>query len=395
MRNGFRISGGLEIGPEVDKWCSRAMIPGKEMYNQADLKKLAELSGPERAFLTVYLKDANSVPTLDAQSQRIRALLSDNPAELEHFEKNLEWVKQELGEKPKFKSGRCWFACWALDFYSTSELPGEWKVRDTVRVGSSPYIRPLAEFHDEFENFVVVIADNKSAQVFTVTMARRDDYASVKGDIKNHVRVGGWSQKRYQRRRDNELLHYSKEIVGELVQLEQELPFRRLFLVGSSETLQEITRQLTPSLQEKLADTEAVDLGASDDEVWQAIYKMHFAEERQSEQELWKRIREEYLGGGRGVAGIEDVFAAAREGRVESVIARRDAKFKGWQCRSCEEVWIQEAAKCPACGSTDLFSVDALNKLATLLYNTSAQIDFADQIKGLDEVGQVAALLRY
>ena len=35
------------------------------------------------------------------------------------------------------------------------------------------------------------------------------------------------------------------------------------------------------------------------------------------------------------------------------------------------------------------------NKLTTVLYNTSAQVDFADQIKGLDEVGQVAALVRY
>lgn len=365
------------------------------MYNQADLKKLAAMSGPERAFLTIYLNNATGVQAMNGHCERIRSLLRQNPEELEHFEKNMEWVKAQLGDQPKFKSARCWFACYALDFYSQSELPAEMRVRDTVRIGSSPYLRPLAEFHDEFENFVVVIADNKSAQIFTVTMARRDDYASVKGDIKNHVRVGGWSQKRYQRRRDNELLHYSREIVGELSRLEQELPFRRLFLVGSSETMQEITRELTPSLQEKLADTESIDLGASDDEVWQAIYKMHFSEERQSEQELWKRIREEYLGGGRGVAGIEDVFAAVREGRVEAIIARRDAKLKGWQCRACEEISPRETAKCPFCNAADLFEVDLLNKLATAVYNTSAQIDFSDAIAELDEVGQVAALLRY
>jgi peptide subunit release factor 1 (eRF1) len=365
------------------------------MYNEADLRKLAELSGPERAFLSIYLKDAGSVQSLDAHCQRIRALLREHPEELEHFEKNIEWVKRDLAEHPKFKGGRCWFACWALDFFTASPVPAELRVQDTVRVGSSPYLRPLAEFHDEFENFVAVIADNKSAQVFTVTMARRDDYASVKGDIKNHVRVGGWSQKRYQRRRDNELMHYAKEIGSELARLEQELPFRRLFLIGSTETLEEIRRQLSASLLEKLADMESVDLGKTDDEVWQAIYRMHFAEERQSEQELWKRIQNEYLSGGRGVVGIEDVFAAAREGRVDVAIARRDAKIPGWQCRTCEAVTPGEVPKCPACGATDLFPVDMINKLSALIYNTSARIDFSDAMDELDEVGQVAALLRY
>jgi peptide subunit release factor 1 (eRF1) len=365
------------------------------MYNEADLKKLAELSGPERAFLSIYLNDASAVQSMDSHCQRIRALLREHPEELEHFEKNMEWVKRDLDENRNFNGGRCWFACWALDFFSVSPLPPELHAPDTVRVGSSPYLRPLAEFHDEFENFVVVIADNKSAQVFTVTLARRDDYASIKGDIKNHVRVGGWSQKRYQRRRDNELMHYAKEIANELGRLEQELPFRRLFLIGSSETMEEISRQLSASLQEKLADTEAVDLGKSEDEVWQDIYKMHFAEERQSEQELWKRIQNEYLSGGRGVVGIEDVFAAAREGRVEVAIARRDAKMTGWQCRSCEEISVQEIGACPLCGAADLFPVDLMNKLATLMYNTSARIDFSDGMKELDELGQVAALLRY
>jgi peptide subunit release factor 1 (eRF1) len=365
------------------------------MYNQADLKKLAELSGPERAFLTIYLNEAGMVHSMDVHCQRIRALLKDQPDELEHFEKNMEWVRRDLEETPKFKGGRCWFACWALDFFSASPLPPELHVPDTVRVGSSPYLRPLAEFHDEFENFVAVIADNKSAQVFTVTMARRDDYASIKGDIKNHVRVGGWSQKRYQRRRDNELMHYAKEIAGELGQLEQELPFRRLFLIGSSETLEEISRQLSPSLKEKLADTESVDLGKSEDDVWRDIYKMHFAEERESEQQLWKRIQNEYLSGGRGVAGIEDVFAAAREGRVEVALARRDAKLTGSQCRACEEISARQTGPCPFCGSRDLFPVDLMNKLTTLIYNTSARIDFSDEIKELEDVGQVAALLRY
>src|SRR5690606_7133511 len=95
----------------------------------------------------------------------------------------------------------------------------ERSVPDLLWVDSSPYIRPLAELRDEYENFVVVAASNTDTRVYVVTSAKPDEEARVRGDVKNHVKVGGWSQKRYARRRDKELHHYAREIADVLSDL--------------------------------------------------------------------------------------------------------------------------------------------------------------------------------
>lgn len=363
------------------------------MFNQTQIRQLAEMSGPERAFATLYIGANTKFSAFNKRITDIRSILAENPAEAEYFEENLKLIEQYLDEHKPGEHGLCIVACWALDILTGTPL--EVEVPELLRVGSSPYIRPMAEFQDEYENFVVVMADNTDAHIFLVTSAVVHDEGSVDGHVKNHVRKGGWSQKRYQRRRDNQLLHYAKEIDRELATLSQSFEFRRILLVGSEETLHEIQGELSAALAEKVAGVKALDLGRSDDELWEEIYALHFAGERASEQELWDKVREEYLSGGLAVAGVADVAAAAREGRLHRAIVTRDVTLNGRQCSNCEGLIVSNMEQCPWCGSTELFSVDLVNKITTLVYNTSASIDFVDPIPELSRLGDIAALTRY
>lgn len=363
------------------------------MFNQTQIRQLAEMSGPERAFTTLYIGAGTKFSAFHKRIHDIRSMLAENPVEAEYFEENLKLIEQYLDKHEPGEHGMCVVACWALDVLTGTPLAVA--TQELLRVGSSPYIRPMAEFQDEYENFVVVMADNTDAHVFLVSSAVVHDEASVDGHVKNHVRKGGWSQKRYQRRRDNQLLHYAKEIDQELAALNQSVEFRRLLLVGSEETLNEIKSSLTPTLAEKIAGVKALDLGRSDDELWEEIYRLHFAGERASEQELWGKVREEYLSGGLAVAGIGEVAAAAQQGRVHRAIVTRDAKLHGKQCSNCETLGVAGIEQCHSCGSNELFPVDLVNKITTLVYNTSASIDFVDPIPELTRVGDIAALTRY
>jgi len=156
------------------------------MFNNIDLRELAAVSGPERAFVSVYLTTPDSYATLKPRIEKIRTLLSDNPAEAEHFEENLKLVEQWLAEHKWETEGVCLFVCWALDFVQA--FPLTVKGPELLWVDSSPYIRPLAELQDEYENFVVVAADNTASRVFFVTSARADEDAKIKGDVKNNVK---------------------------------------------------------------------------------------------------------------------------------------------------------------------------------------------------------------
>ena len=51
------------------------------MFADVDLRKLAELAGPERAFLSVYLAGPQSVPALARKFQKTRRVLKSADAE--------------------------------------------------------------------------------------------------------------------------------------------------------------------------------------------------------------------------------------------------------------------------------------------------------------------------
>ncbi len=363
------------------------------MFNNIDLRELAQISGPERAFVSLYLATPESMNGLKGRIDTIRAMLSDEPAELEHFEENLKIVETWLTEHKWETDGVCLFVCWALDFVRAYPLTVA--VPDMIWVDSSPYIRPIAELQDEYENFVVVAADNTASRIFFVTSARADQDARIKGDVKNNVKKGGWSQKRYERRRTNELVHYAKEIVDVLTEIEQKETFDRLFLVGSQETMVQIESTLTPPLTAKLAGTQNVDFSSGDDQIFDAAFEMFFTAEREAETRLWEKIKDEYCRGGLAVTGPEDVLKAMTVGRVEKLAVTRDAKLAGTRCRDCESLSTGSREKCKVCGSADVFAVDLVNEFVEMLALTSAEADFVDPIPGLSEAGEVAALLRY
>ncbi len=366
------------------------------MLAELDLRELAEMTAPERAFLSVYLAGPRSLGDLDRTFQRIRRVLraggAEEKDEREHFDRNVRAVREHFDRHGPPSGPLCILACWVLDFFRAIPLPAA--VPDGVWVDSSPYIRPLAELQDEYENVAVVVADNRRARIFLVSSAVAGDEQVVRGNVKNHVKKGGWSQQRYERRRDKQLLLYAREIVQALRRLDRQEEFRRVVMVGGKEILRIVHENLPRGLQNKVAE-KAVDLGRGDGAVNQDILEVFFEQERASERDLWERIRTEYLRGGLGAVGLEEVLSAARRGRVERVIVHRDFRPEGRRCRACEHLTAEPVEACPACGSTSVFAVDAVNEIVEMLKLTGAEADFADEIDTLAQAGHIAALLRY
>ena len=362
------------------------------MFEKIDLEALAERSGPERAFLTLYLSGPDARGALERRISKVRNLLDEETDEAEHFEENLKLL-EEFFDSYDFESGSlAIFSCWALDFFQA--YPLEVDLPDLLWIDSSPYIRPLAQLQDDYEDFVVVLADNTETHVFLVTSAVPQAQQTVKGNIKNHVRKGGWSQKRYERRRDNALGQYAKEVASVLAELDERRQFDKVLLLGSDETMRAIREELPPRLAEKLAGTESVDLH-QDDETWQSAFEMFFEEDRKQDRELWQQIKAERLREGRAALGAEEVLEAAVAGRVERMLISKEARLAGHRCRECENLFNDGHELCPLCGTESLFKVDLVEELIELLLLTGAEPEFTEPIPGLTRADGVGALLRY
>ena len=363
------------------------------MTQEIDLRRLSEMTSNDRAFLSIYLSCPDSLNAIRKRLKNIEKMLRENSDESKHFSENMKLVNDHLSKVPYESGGLCIFCCWLNDFFEVHNL--DIPVGDIVWVDSSPCIRPLAEFQDEYEDFAVVVADNKAAKIYLVTSGTAEGEETIKGKVKNHVRVGGWSQQRYERRRDKQLHHYARDIVDKLTELDREGEFRRIILVGSKETIGEIRRLMPEKLVKQIIGEKALDLSRGDDYIDREIFDLFFEEERKSELELWERIKGQYMRGGLAVVGVDDVLNAAKMARIEKMIVNRNAKFSGIRCRDCEGLFSGNLDSCPECSSNSVFEVDLINEIVEILSTTGAETDFADEISELKNVGDIAALLRY
>ena len=366
------------------------------MFANIDIRRLAEMSAPDRTFLSVYLKNKQSVAKLEKKLREIRKVFKkgtkEEKEEMEHFDENAKTVLKKLEKETPVSGPLCIFSCWLLNYLEFIPLTGP--VEDLIQVDSSPYIRPLAELQDEYENVAVVVADNKKARIFMVSSAVKGSEEVIIGNIKNHVKKGGWSQQRYERRRDKQLLLFAKEIVERLIQLEQEEVFRRIILVGGKEILRIALENMGPALKAKVLE-KASDLSKGEGSVHKDIIKIFTEQERTSEKDLWEKIRSEFLKSGLGVVGLKNVLKAAKEGRIHTMIVNRTFAPKGTRCRDCEHLEGKVLETCSNCGSDSLFEIEVVNEIVELLKRSGAETDFADPLPTLIQAGEIAALLRY
>ena len=119
------------------------------MFADIDLRKLAEMTAPERAFLSTYLAGPRSTAELEKKFQKMRRVLKGGGAEKDervHFDENVKAVLSYVEQNPLKSGSLCIFSCWALDFFKAVPLTAP--VKDLVWIDSSPYIRPLAELQE-------------------------------------------------------------------------------------------------------------------------------------------------------------------------------------------------------------------------------------------------------
>jgi len=365
------------------------------MLSLSDLKKLAEMSTSERAFLSVYLAGPHSTAGLEKKCERIRRLLKTGGPEKdekEYFDDNVRLVIEYLDRHPLKTGALCIFSCQVLDVFRT--IPLSVHVEDLIRIDSTPFIRPLAELRDEHATAAVVVADNKKARIFVVSMAGTGSEEVIRGNVKNHVKVGGWSQQRYERRRDNELHKYAREIVEALEKIASSEEIDHILMVGSKETLRAVHENMPHELRSKVVE-KATDLSKGDLSINEDIMELFREEELTTGQEHWEKIRAEYLRGGLAVIGPEEVLHMAKARRIEHVVVDRTLQLPGMRCRNCHDVNVGMVRSCLTCGSQSLFEVEVFNEILDMVYLSGGTAYFTDPIHTLTDAGGIAAHLRY
>jgi len=359
------------------------------------LTQLSAIGGHDRCVLTVLFagdpRDGGApkdIAELPEELVDAAGLTQDEGAHLQHSAQF--WRNAVSGLSLPPAEGWLGVVSWLTEDAVFVPLPAAPK--RAAYLDDSPFLLPAARLVDDYEPYAVVYANHDRAVIYLAALGTVAEEARLRGDIKNHVRKGGWSQQRYERRRDKQIHHYCRAIVDRLADLVRDEGLRRVALAGDRILLGELENRMPAALRERVVCRLAMEDKKRPHEVFAATLPLADEEEKREEQWLREAIREECARGGRAVTGATAVLAALKERRVRWLLVGPLREVSFWRCAGCGATGLGSEPACPECGQA-AYGQSAANEFADLAFAGGSRVEFTQD--PLDDLDGVGALLRW
>lgn len=370
------------------------------------LRDLAAAKAPRGAFLTVTL----STSPLDDWRQFAPTFINSEFGRLTRerdLSKDQKRVLQdeidEVGAVLQYDltrqtQGLALFADGEGGLYQRIELP--FRLINRVVLEPSPYVRPVVHALSLLEPFIIAQVSRDDSSLYLVDEwggVAKTDHASGPWLRTSDPETGELSVKEYfaAARQDTLVdLHY-KEVAGTLAKWLEGPALRRVVLCAQHDIASNFRRALPPAVAAKVTAEIPFDAAVS---VKQMLVSARAAvnEARQRElTHLVAHIKEGLGGGGRGAAGFDQVLGGLERGQIQTMVVDRNYRPPGWRCPQCDWAGLDPVERCPICGGTPVPIGDAVGELVRMAILQSSRVEVAENIPVLDEMGGVAAQLRF
>ena len=364
------------------------------MLQEKEIRELSEVYDTKPTFLSIYLNlhDKNYKKFMEKREREVSKILKKDRELYNIFEKNLESVKEYMRNTALHKRGLAVFCSSEKNFFKAIQFPKS--LGNLFVIDSSPYIRQVVCFLEEFESFCLILIDHSNARMFLISAAEVADKKVIHKDIFHNHKKGGFSQMRYQRIRDGKILHFFKEVIEDISKMLKEEDVRRIIIAGPQVPKKEFIDYLPKELSEKVIGFIETDIDTPDNELLKEAFGIFFKKERQEETEMVENLRSEILRDGLVTFGVKETLQALKEGKVEKVIVNMDTKIRGWKCERCKVVEIGDGQNCKYCNEK-VYSVDVIEEIVEDAGKMGAEMEFIKPNETLEEIGNIGAFLRY
>ncbi len=263
------------------------------------------------------------------------------------------------------------------------------------------FLRPIVEAMDEHERYGVVLTDTKRARLFTVYVGEITEHEDLFSETSQRTRSLGAdqmrSQKRRDRRHDEEVASHAKKVIDAIHDLALQAPFDRLIVAGTPKATSQLIRLLPKRLRGKLVETVGMSVGASQKDVLKKILAVQRRMEREQESLLIEGVLAELHDGGKAVAGFGSVIDAVNQGRVWKLFYGKGLKKVGGECSDCRAYAPDPTGPCTYCGGDVQRLSQCVDRLSQSVMEMGGHVEVVDgpAAEHLKPRDSIAALLRY
>jgi peptide subunit release factor 1 (eRF1) len=368
------------------------------------LERLVAFEPTTFSVLSVYLntqpdqhgRAPDPAPYLHREFKVLARTWAPNSPERQSFDQDVERIISYVSDKIEpGANGVVIFACWGAEqFFEAIQLTTP--VSDNrVYAYNQPHLYHLARLDEQYPRYAAVITDTNAARIFVFGLGHVIDADEVKGKKVHRVKVGGWSQARYQRRVGNAHQEHAKEVIERLAQIVREDHVSHIILAGDSVVIPLLQEQLPQELG-AMVEVMKLDIHASEHDVLVATLEQFQKEGAKTAAEKVDRLMHEYRARGLAVVGLHETLEALANGQVEELLISGALDESHPIPEEVEAIFAPEIPDSE--GGTDSEKprqASLPDLLVTKAKQTDATVTFIEDAALLESVGGVGAFLRW
>ncbi len=265
-------------------------------------------------------REPELIPYLQREFKALAKTWAASSPERKSFDRDVEKIVAYVdGQIDPAANGVAIFACQDADeFFETLQFSAP--VSDSrIYVYNQPHLYHLTKLDEEYPRYAAVVTDANTARIFVFGLGQTIDIEEIKGKKVHRVKVGGWSQARYQRRVGNAHHQHVKEVVERLQEIVRDERIGRVIVAGDPVITGLIERELPQALA-ALVETMRLDVHASEQEVLKATLEKLQQEESSATAEKVTRMFEAARARGLAVVGSDATLEALANGQVDELL---------------------------------------------------------------------------
>jgi peptide subunit release factor 1 (eRF1) len=371
---------------------------------EGPLARLVAFEATTFPVVSVYLntqadqhgRAADAAPYLHREFKALARTFAPGCPERHSFDRDVERIVSYTADQiDPAANGVAIFACWgAGEFFEAIQLTTP--VSDNrVYACPQPHLYHLARLDEQYPRYAAVLTDTNTARIFVFGLDHVIGAETVNGKKVHRVKVGGWSQARYQRRVGNAHQEHAKEVMERLAQIVREDKVSHIILAGDQVVIPLLQEQL-PREMVSMVEVMKLDIHASQQDVLTATLAKLLEQEARTAAEKVDRLMQQYRARGLAVAGFEETLEALVNGQVDELLisgALEDSHPLPEEVRAILAPELPDSEGGTASEEPRQASLPDL--LVTKAKHSGASVTFIEDAALLESVGGVAAFLRW
>ena len=295
----------------------------------ADLPELAPLFDQSGPFVSLYLHTPNEI---ENAAQRSELIWKNQRRELEEAGAP-EAVLDEIGAvvPDAHLEGQTLAVVANANGVLLEQHYAEPPSSELRRISALPSVGPLIEWWQKAAPHVIVIADRTGADIIAVERGGGEEAVeSVEDQNPNDPdlrksKPGGWSQRRYQQRAEDQWDRNAKQVADRVVELFNEIDARIVVVAGDERALEKLRGHLPPQVLDKVREIDggrAADGG--DDAMFDEAVRAVATAVASETVALLEKYKEEKGQGDRAAEGVARVLEALAAAQVDTLLIADD-----------------------------------------------------------------------